>query len=185
MTNEMMVMPVLDTLVLWLHIVAAAVWVGGIVFLGLVMQPVAKNLISDPIERSRFLGKVGTRFNTIGWGSLVILALTGLYNLVRVAGGASYVPFLLLRTHFGLILDVKLTFVFGMVLITAHHTFISGPTVRKLILQLEVIRNEKGSVFELERRIRRLQMQNGILMGILTLFALATLLFATLLVLPF
>jgi uncharacterized membrane protein len=183
--NEIIAMPVLDSLVLWVHLVAAAAWVGGIIFLGLVMQPVAKNLISDPIERSKFLGKVGSRFNSVGWGSLGVLALTGLYNLVRVAGGVSNVPLLLLRTHFGLILDVKLILVLGMVLITAHHTFISSPKVRNLVLQLEATQNEKGSVSELERRIRRLHMQNGILMGILTLFALATLLFATLLVLPF
>lgn len=181
----MSVMPALDTLVLWFHIVAAAVWVGGIAFLGLVMQPVTKNLIADPIERSKFLGKIGARFNTVGWGSLAILALTGLYNLVRAAGGTANVPYLLLRTHFGMILDVKLAFVLGMVLITAHHTFIAGPKVRKLILQLEETQKENGPVTDLERRIWRLQTQNGILMVFLTLLALATLLFATLLVLPF
>ncbi len=169
-------MPVLDTLVLWVHIVAATVWVGEIIFLGLVMQLVAKSLISDPFERSKFVAKVGIRFNVVGWGSLGILALTGLYNLVRVAGGPTQVPFLLLKTSFGLILDVKLIFVLGMVVITAHHTFISGPKVRKLILQLEASGNKKDPTSELERRIRRLQMQNGILMGILTIFALATLL---------
>jgi uncharacterized membrane protein len=178
-------MPALDTLVPWVHIVAAAVWVGGIIFLGLVMQPVAKNLISDPTERSKFLGKVGARFNSVGWGSLAILASTGLYNLVRVAGGTANVPYLLLRTHFVMILDVKLAFVLGMVLITAHHTFLSGPKVRKLILQLEETQKENGSVTELERGIWRLHMQNRILMVFLTLLALATPLFATLLVLPF
>jgi uncharacterized membrane protein len=178
-------MSVLDTLVLWVHIVAATVWVGGIIFLGLVMQPIAKSLIPDPFERSRFVAKVGIRFNALGWGSLGILALTGLYNLVRVAGGFSYVPSLFFMTSFGVILDVKLIFVLGMVLITGHHTFISGPRVRRLILQLEAVKNKHESTSELEHRIRRLQMQNGILMGILTLFALATLLFATLLISPF
>jgi len=166
------------------HIVAATVWVGGIIFLGLVMEPIARNLIPDPFERLKFVAKVGVRFNAIGWGSLGVLALTGLYNLVRAAGGPAYVPSLLLSTNFGLILDVKLIFVFGMVLITAHHTFIAGPNVRKLIIQLESTRSRKDSTSELERKIRRLQMQNGILMILLTVFALATLLFATLLVSP-
>jgi uncharacterized membrane protein len=175
--------PLLDTLVLWVHIVAATVWVGGIIFLGLVMEPIARSLIPDPFERSKFVAKVGIRFNALGWGSLGILAVTGLYNLVRAAGGLAYVP-ALMNTSFGLVLDAKLIFVLGMVLITAHHTFIAGPKVRKLIIELESTRSRNGSTTELEGRIRRLQMQNGILMVILTVFALATLLFATLLISP-
>jgi hypothetical protein len=87
-----------------------------------------------------------------------------------------------LGTSFGLILEAKLMFVLGMVLITAHHTFIAGPKVRKLIIELESTRSKNDSTTELERRIRGLQRQNGILMVILAVFALATLLFATLLV---
>jgi hypothetical protein len=59
------------------------------------MEPVARSLIPDPFERSKFVARVGIRFNALGWGSLGVLALTGLYNLVSAAGGVAYVPALL------------------------------------------------------------------------------------------
>ncbi len=177
-------MGALDLIALWLHLVSAAVWVGGIIFLGAVLQPVSKKLIQDPIERSRFVGNIGAQFNVVGWGSLIILSLTGFYNLVRVAGGFNEIARLLLKTNYGMILDTKLTFVLAMILITAHHTFIAGPKVRKLILQLENAEKESADAKKLQTRINKVQKENGFLMGLLTLCALATLFFATLLVAP-
>jgi len=114
-------MGAVDALVLWLHIVGAAIWVGGIIFLGAVLQPLSRTLILDPIERSKFMGRVGSQFIRLGWAGLTLLVLTGLYNIQRVSGRFDNVGHLLLTTKYGLILDTKLVFVLGMILLTAHH----------------------------------------------------------------
>ncbi len=175
-------MGTVDIFVLWLHIVAATIWVGGIIFLGAVVQPVSKILIADPLERSTFMGRIGARFNLLAWSSMLILVVTGLYNLLRVSGGLVNVPQLLLKTEYGIILDAKIGFVFGMIVITAHHTLISGPKVRRLILQLS--ENSRRTSAELQAELGRLQNRNGFLMRMLVVFALVTLLLATLLVAP-
>lgn len=177
-------MGAIDVLVLWLHIVAAAVWVGGIVFLGAVAQPVLKELIPDPVERSKFAGKIGRRFNAVGWTSIVLLVLTGLYNLVRISGGIGNMPQVLFSFNYGRILNAKLALVVGMIVITAHHTFISGPRVRRLILKLESASKQDETAPKLRAEIASLQRENGYLMSVLALLALLTLLLATLLVMP-
>jgi uncharacterized membrane protein len=152
--------------------------------LGIVLQPAAKSLIPDPIQRSKFVGKIGSQFNRVGWGSLVVLSATGVYNLVRFAGGVPYVIPFLLQSTYGAIIDAKILLFLGMALITAVHTFISGPKVRRLIHRLE--ENKKGTEAAaiLEKAIHRTRVENGILMGLLAVFALATLFFASLLAIP-
>ena len=65
---------------LWLHIVAAAVWLGGMVFLALVLVPT--------IRRSEYralapglVHATGVRFRTVGWIALAVLAASGIGNL--------------------------------------------------------------------------------------------------------
>ena len=63
----------------WLHILAAAVWVGGLVYTASVAVPFA--LTHDVAERQRILRGLARRFRWIGWSSIGILFVTGLGNL--------------------------------------------------------------------------------------------------------
>jgi putative copper resistance protein D len=63
----------------WIHIVAASIWTGGLIYTGAVVVPFA--LTHQPDERQRILRALGRRFRRIAWTSLVILVLTGLGNL--------------------------------------------------------------------------------------------------------
>ncbi|MEK6324632.1 MAG: CopD family protein [Acidobacteriota bacterium] len=64
----------------WIHILAAAVWTGGLIYTAAVVVPFA---LSHPIEqRQRILRGLGRRFRWIGWGSIGVLILTGIGNLV-------------------------------------------------------------------------------------------------------
>ena len=58
-----------------LHLLAAVVWIGGMLFLGLVLTPVLRN--QPPAERAALLSAVGRRFLKIGWTALGVLLLTG------------------------------------------------------------------------------------------------------------
>ncbi len=63
----------------WLHILAASIWVGGLIYTAAVAVPFA--LTHDVPERQRILRGLARRFRWIGWGSMAVLFVTGLGNL--------------------------------------------------------------------------------------------------------
>jgi uncharacterized membrane protein len=64
----------------WIHILAAAVWTGGLIYTAAVVVPFA--LTHEREERQRILRGIARRFRRIGWASIVVLVLTGLGNLM-------------------------------------------------------------------------------------------------------
>ena len=64
----------------WLHILAAAVWVGGLIYTAAVAVPFA--LTYEASERQRILRGLARRFRWIGWGSIGVLIITGIGNLI-------------------------------------------------------------------------------------------------------
>jgi uncharacterized membrane protein len=63
----------------WIHILAAAIWTGGLIYTAAVAVPFA---LSHPVdERQRILRGLARRFRWIGWGSIAVLIITGLGNL--------------------------------------------------------------------------------------------------------
>ena len=65
---------------LWLHIVAVAVWLGGMAFLALVLVPT----IRSPKYRAlapELVHATGVRFRTVGWIALALLVASGVGNL--------------------------------------------------------------------------------------------------------
>jgi uncharacterized membrane protein len=69
-----------DLVVRWLHLLAAITWIGGMVFIALVLVPVTRGL-ADPALRTRLVQETGRRFRTVGWIALGVLVATGLANL--------------------------------------------------------------------------------------------------------
>ena len=65
----------------WLHILAAIVWIGGMAFLGLVLIP-AMRLSEYRAVGASLTYWTGTRFRLIGWVCLSVLLLTGVFNLL-------------------------------------------------------------------------------------------------------
>src|SRR6266540_21752 len=58
----------------WLHVVAAITWIGGMLFIALVLVPVTRRL-EDTTLRARLVHAVGLRFRTVGWIALAVLTL--------------------------------------------------------------------------------------------------------------
>jgi uncharacterized membrane protein len=48
-----------------LHVLGAIVWIGGMLFIALVLVPVVRRL--EPLERARLVQAIGLRFRTVGW----------------------------------------------------------------------------------------------------------------------
>jgi len=72
-----MLRPTLDTLRLFLHVLAATVWVGGqLTLAGLV--PGLRNLSADAPRT------VARRFAQLAWPAYVVLLITGVWNILEV-----------------------------------------------------------------------------------------------------
>jgi len=111
----------------WLHIIAAAVWVGGMTFLVLALVPVLKRPQYRDIASS-LVQLTGIRFRTIGWITMGVLVTTGFINLTfRDIGAAELISIDLWQTSFGQTLGIKLLLVSIILLTSAFHDFYVGP----------------------------------------------------------
>lgn len=61
----------------YLHILAAILWIGGMLFMIVALIPAIKN---HP-DKAKLIQSVGIKFRNSGWIALVILLLTGFFNL--------------------------------------------------------------------------------------------------------
>lgn len=63
----------------WLHILAAMTWIGGMAAFVVLVMPFFRG--RPEAERAQFLDWFGPRFETVSWICLVILMVTGTFNL--------------------------------------------------------------------------------------------------------
>jgi len=73
-------MAIEQTIITWIHLLSASIWVGGSIFLGAVLAPLLKKMSLPIDERLALMIKTGRRFNKIALPSLIILIATGIYN---------------------------------------------------------------------------------------------------------
>ncbi len=99
----------------WLHVLAAITWIGGMLFIALVLVPVTREL-ADATLRTRLVHALGLRFRTVGWIALGVLVATGLVNLWLQ-------PVLLSAPRF----HWKLGLVGLALILSAFHDFVLGP----------------------------------------------------------
>ncbi len=116
---------------LFIHILAALFWIGGMLFLSLIVAPFLLT-IEDRNERSRIYQVVGTRYRFWGWLSLAALLVTGPINLYLLWGvpPSDLVSHEVYGSAFGKALGAKLGLVFLIVLTSLLHDFWIGPGAR-------------------------------------------------------
>jgi copper resistance protein D len=119
-------MHALYTVSVFLHILAAITWIGGMFFLVLVVVPWLRK--GDRARAATLMRETGTRFRDIGWVCFAILLVTGTFNLwVRGVRFSSFTDEAWLASSFGRAVMVKLS-VFALVLVvSAVHDFSVGP----------------------------------------------------------
>ncbi len=122
-------MPISDALIMWAHLVAASIWVGGSIFIGIVLAPLLKTM-SDTVEgRLSIMIRVGRKFNKIAVPSLIILIVTGIYNSSSLLSN----PSLILSTTYGQILVVKVILVIILLITFAIHVRLIRIEIEKKI----------------------------------------------------
>lgn len=106
-----------------LHLLAAAVWIGGTVTLVFVGVPIIRTL--DGEERQRAMRMLGRRWRPLGWGSLGVLGVTGLALAALERDDA--------EDGFDAVLTAKVLVVAGLVLTAYVHDFVLGPRLQREI----------------------------------------------------
>jgi copper resistance protein D len=119
-----------EGLVVWIHLVAASIWVGGSIFLGVILSPMLKTITRTVEERIVILIKVGRRFNYIALPSLVVLVVTGIYNSRPFISD----PDALYQTNYGIILMVKIVAVVATFIAYLLHIRIMNTETEKNII---------------------------------------------------
>ena len=109
----------------WLHLVAGAVWVGGLVQLVLALPPVLRVL--EPTGRRTLLGHAIRRFSWVAGLSVAALTLTGLYaGLIHVPSWQA-----MLDTVYGAALSGKLMLIAGLIALGAINLLVLHPRFRR------------------------------------------------------
>lgn len=98
---------------LWLHVVSATVWLGGLLFQSHILLPLlarggAAEALAQAVRRSR----------RVGWTALALLVLTGLHHLTRLPAVAAMTESGVLK-----LLALKLFLVVVVLMLTAHRDF--------------------------------------------------------------
>ncbi len=99
----------------FVHVLAVVTWVGGMLFIALVLVPITRRL-EDAALRTRLVQDTGRRFRTVGWIALGLIVATGLGNLALR-------PELLWAPRF----HAKAGLVVLALLLGAVHDFVLGP----------------------------------------------------------
>ncbi len=115
---------------LTVHLIALALWLGGIVFFLVVLGPAVQELEPRNAVRTLNQGRIG--LESLSWIAIGLLLATGIFNLmVRLpVAGAS------LSKSYGFILGIKL-FIFGAMVV--HHclqVFKYAPAIASLTAEL-------------------------------------------------
>jgi uncharacterized membrane protein len=159
--------PLEQAIIMWIHLLAAAIWVGGSLFIGIVFSPLLKTMYGSVEERLQIMIKVGKRFNKIAVPSLIILIGTGLYNSHVLLSK----PDLLMATSYGNFLIIKIILVVALIITYIVHVRVIRKDVEEKIMSKQMS----------SQQIQKLRKKIIILGEITVVLSIAILFFASLL----
>jgi uncharacterized membrane protein len=116
----------MTVLLVWLHLLAAISWIGGTIFLSVVLVPVLKR---EPFvsQKALLFRTIARRFRAVVWGAIAVLLFTGPLLLHQQG-----IP-IMNPSGWPMILAVKLGLVTILLLLTLTHDLISGPRVGRIV----------------------------------------------------
>lgn len=125
-------MHIVYVLSVWLHILAAATWVGGMILFVFVLVPVLKQPQLQALQGA-LIDWIGRRYRALGWVCLSLLVLSGTTNLMlRGVSLSEFCSRAFWRSRFGQTLAPKLLLVATILLVSAIHDFRIGPRATAL-----------------------------------------------------
>jgi uncharacterized membrane protein len=115
----------------WVHLLAAVTWIGGMLFLTLVLVPVFKAESSE--ERRALFVRLARRFRVVVWISIAILIATGAF-LVHPRTDSLLDP-----AGWPVALRLKLALVGLLLALTMAHDFWLGPRSARLTYERSAV----------------------------------------------
>lgn len=140
-----------------LHVLSAIIWVGGVLFMGMVALPAARRL--DEETRRLVTSRLGLAFRPVGWICLTVLVITGSY--MAYSWGARWNNLFDLTFFEGKhtrLLGYKLMAVTAMLVVSGVHDWYIGPRAA-----------EAPAGSERAERLRRIAKWLGMITGILVI----------------
>ena len=127
-----------QAIITWIHLISASIWVGGSIFLGVVLAPLLKKMSLSIEERLELMIKVGRRFNKIALPSLVILIGTGIYNSHLVLQSTE----ILFTSSYGAFLITKIVLVIALIVTFAVHIRLFSKDIEQKISAKQIADTE-------------------------------------------
>ena len=155
----------------FIHLVSAIIWVGGALFLALVLIPVLRRFMPAPGQASDhpqlppdLLGTVARRFRWVSWICIVLLVATGLFIL-------PFAEFFSLGGHFVANLQIKVALVAIVIWLSVIHDFVLGPLTSRLIDEMRAGAEPPGYLPLLRRCVVWIARVNVLLMILIVIVA--------------
>jgi len=99
----------------WLHVIGGAFWIGGLLFLPLVLLPG----IRDHPDRKKLLQSIGLKFRVYGYIVLGIVFITGLLSIYFRGISFSSQPFT--ESRYGALVTLKIILFVTMMMLSLFH----------------------------------------------------------------
>lgn len=124
----------------WLHLLAAVAWIGGMVFLSLVLVPILKR---EPFaaQRGALIRAAALRFRLVVWSAIAVLLMTG--PLLVLGRGWSFGE----PGGRPAVLAVKLILIAILLALTVAHDFFIGPRVGRILQTPTTLRTSRDRLF--------------------------------------
>jgi len=145
----------------FLHLLATAIWVGGMLYINFVLTP---SLVAiDSPQRGKLIGAVSKRFSMFAWGCIIILLMTG---LLLTPSGMLFDT----TSTWGIMLFIKIILFLIMIIIGTIISFVKAPKMEKLAPKPD--EKPAPEFFKIQKQISLLAHINMIL-GVLILLCVA------------
>jgi putative copper resistance protein D len=115
----------LHDLMIFIHLIGAISWIGGMIFLSMVLAPLVRQRNSPP-EFVALFRAAARRFRPVVWGSIGLLLATG--PILLHQRGLSVVD----PSVWPNVLRIKIGLVGVFILLTAAHDLVIGPYLRRM-----------------------------------------------------
>ncbi len=133
-------------LTFWLHLLATVTWVGSLAGVSLLVLPAMRRSLNAETQLV-FIEALQRRLEPIAWFSIVLLVLTGLFQMCV---NPHYNGFLSVSTQWSLAILIKHLLVIVMLAVSAVQTWEVIPAIRRAIL-----RSKKSGAIEGVEALRR------------------------------
>ena len=113
-----------------LHLLSAITWVGGTLFIAMVLRPLSRRENDSPAGAAYMLGRAGLQFRPVAWTSIALLVFTGAF-LMESRWNVNPVELFTESSRFIHVLQAKVALVVVTIVLSAIHDFRLGPRAMK------------------------------------------------------